>query len=109
MRFIIRVSYYESGSKTIPQAAIQFNSCSDKYIILLDEKATVFTESYDQSVSMLSSFEKDILSNKVGDVIVLNTDYREFADKEIFCNLYDFYPLTQAFKKTTFSNVCLNH
>lgn len=89
-RIIIRVSYYESGSKTIPQAAIQFNSCSDKYYILLDEKATVFTESYDQSVSMLSSFEKDILSNKVGDVIVLNTDYREYADKEIFCNLYDF-------------------
>ena len=89
-RIIVRVSYYEAGSRTIPQAALKFNSFSDKYYVVLEEKATVFTESYDQSVSMLSSFEKDILSNKSGDVIVFNTDYREYADQGIYCNLYDF-------------------
>ena len=30
-RIIVRVSYYESGSRTLPQAALQFNTYSDKY------------------------------------------------------------------------------
>lgn len=98
-RIIVRVSYYESGSRTLPQAALQFNAHSDKYHIVLEEKATVFTESHEQNASLLSSFEKDILANKAGDVIVLNTDYREYADKGVFCDLYDWLSKDTALQK----------
>ncbi len=101
-RVIVRVSYYESGSRIIPQAALQFNSSSTKYYIVPEERASVFTESYNQSISMLSSFDKDILSNDIGDVVVLNTDFRQYADKGIFCNLYDFISTDSAIHKENF-------
>lgn len=107
-RTVIRVSYYESGSKTIPQAALLFNSMSSKYYVICDEQATVFTESSDQINAMMSEFDKAILSNKVGDVIILNSDFRTYADKGIFCDLYDFMINDPELKNDKFFDCVIN-
>ncbi|MDD4773584.1 MAG: hypothetical protein PHZ09_08260, partial [Eubacteriales bacterium] len=88
-RIVVRVSYYESGAGTIPAAANKFNTVSEKYFAICDEKATVFSETAEESARMLSDFDKMIFGGRVSDVVVFSGDFQKYADKGVFLDLYE--------------------
>ncbi|MGI6744120.1 MAG: hypothetical protein ACOX4O_10750 [Eubacteriales bacterium] len=89
IRTVIHVAYSETGAGSIPEAAVQFNSRSDKYHVICDEAASAFGETDTSAASQLSEFDKSILKGDIGDIVVFNSNYEKYAEKEIFLDLYE--------------------
>ncbi len=90
-RTVIHVSYRESGVNILPKVAAQYNAQSQDYFVICEEKATIFTETSEQSAFLLSEFDKQILNGTAGDVIVTNSDdIGKYAEKNVLCDLSEF-------------------
>lgn len=82
-RTIIEVSYIEDGTRSIPLAAIKFNSAQSEYKVECKE--------YSSGNSLVNDYELDLISGKLGDVFVMqnNTDHRKYSDQGAFLELYE--------------------
>lgn len=90
-RTVVHVSYKESGAHILPKAAAQYNAQSQNYFVICEEKATIFTETSEQSAFLLSDFDKQILNGTAGDVIVTSSDnIGKYAEKKVLCDLSEF-------------------
>lgn len=93
-RTVVHVSYKESGVNILPKVAAQYNAQSQEYFVICEEKATIFTETSEQSAFLLSDFDKQILNGTAGDVIVTSSDdIGQYAEKKV---LYDLSEFTQS-------------
>jgi len=103
-KIVIKVSYMEDGTNIIPMAAIKFNSVSTEYQVVCEEyRTTSNTQNYDQ---LLSAYDADLLTGKIGDVLIMSneTDYKKYATKGAFYDIYEIIENDEAFSVNTLYN-----
>ena len=98
---IIKVSYMEDGTNIIPMAAIKYNNISFEYQVVCEEyRTTSDIQNYEQ---LLSAYDADLLTGNIGDVLIMSneTDYRKYAVKGVFCDIYEIIENDETFSLNT--------
>jgi len=85
-REVIRITYLEDGTYTVPQAAAAFNTAQEKYLVQCDK----YESSVQTGTELLAELDKMILAGTVGDIIQLNdiNDLYKYANKGLLADLY---------------------
>jgi len=85
-REIVRITYMEDGSYSLPKAAAAFNALQEEYMV----HCTRYESSARTLGEILGELDKMILEGTVGDIIQLNdiNDLYKYADKGLLADLY---------------------